>query len=72
MPVYQLKTTAQTEVLHFVRADSESAARQAWIDDAFDYDRSITYVHDEKLVAVEEIAHDELCCCPVCEGSLKC
>lgn len=71
MPLYELVWSETTTNTAYVRATSESAARQAWIDGDFD---SVPngIVDTNHLIAVSEMPgpHDRLCCCPICEGAL--
>jgi len=54
----------------YVRANSESAAQQCWIDGYFDSEPVVTTSLGAELIQVNEMPgpHDALCCCPRCEG----
>lgn len=70
MPMYVLHWEEATveRRMAFVEADSESAARQCWIDGHFDDESVLVPIKtSHTLDLVEEITeHDELCCCPWC------
>lgn len=71
MPLYELVWEETRICTGYVRAESESAARQSWIDHDLD---SIPH-ETVQTTAIREInpmpgPHDKLCCCPICEGAL--
>lgn len=54
MPKYRIEWTDHTCRSAYVTAESESAARQAWIDEAFDYEEpSYTETGSEPVFTVE-------------------
>lgn len=70
MPMYVLRWEEVTveKRMAYVEAESESAARQCWIDDHFDDEAVLVPMQTfHTLDNVEEITdHDKLCCCPQC------
>lgn len=70
MPLYEIVWTETSVCTAYVRADSESAARQSWIDDnlASSIVRTVTTSHLDEIHEMPG-RHDRLCCCPTCEGA---
>ena len=68
--VYELHWRETRGHTAFVQAASESAARQAWIDQAGEpFANEISWTEGSEWIDITELPgpHDPLCCCPSCE-----
>lgn len=65
MPMYVIDWEETRRYIGFVEAESESAARQAWIDDDLDV-RCAANTAESRQLSIEECDHDQLCACPWC------